>query len=111
MKIHRNDCPNANHIRERYPYRIITTRWSGSNDTAFPATISVMGIDDIGIVTNISSIINKERDIQLRNIAIDSNDGLFRGNIVVGVNSVSALTVLIRKIKTIKGIKHVERSK
>lgn len=111
VKIHRNDCPNARNIRERYPYRIITTRWSGNNDTAFPAAISVMGIDDIGIVTNISSLINKERDIQLRNISIDSNDGLFRGSIVVGVNSTTALTALIRKIKTIKGVKNVERSK
>lgn len=111
VKIHRADCPNAANIRERYPYRIIETRWSGSNDSAFPATISVMGIDDIGIVTNISSIINKERDIQLRNIAIDSNDGLFRGTLTVGVNSTAALNALIRKIKTIKGVKNVERSK
>jgi len=111
VKIHRRDCPNAANIKERYPYRIIGTRWSGSNDTAFPATISVMGADDIGIVTNISSIINKERDIQLRNISIDSNDGLFRGTLTVGVNSTAALAALIRKIKTIKGIKHVERSK
>ncbi|MCM1309909.1 MAG: HD domain-containing protein [Bacteroides sp.] len=111
VKIHRADCPNAQHIRERYPYRIIETRWSGSNDTAFPATLSVMGVDDIGIVTNISSIINKERDIQLRNIAIDSNDGLFRGTLTVGVNSTAALNALIKKIKTIKGVKNVERSK
>lgn len=111
VKVHRIDCPNATNIRERYPYRIITTRWSGSNDTAFPASISVMGVDDIGIVTNITSIINKERDIQLRNIAIDSNDGLFRGTLTVGVNSTAALAALIRKIKTIKGVKNVERSK
>lgn len=111
VKVHRCDCPNAANIRQRYPYRIIETRWSGNNDAAFPATISVMGVDDIGIVTNISSIINKERDIQLRNIAIDSNDGLFRGTLTVGVNSTDALTALIRKIKTIKGVKNVERSK
>lgn len=111
VKVHRCDCPNAAHIRSRYPYRIINTRWSGSNDTAFPATIAVMGADDIGIVTNISSIINKERDIQLRNISIDSNDGLFRGTLTVGVNSTEALAALIRKIKTIKGVKNVERSK
>lgn len=111
VKIHRCDCPNAANIKERYPYRIIETRWSGANDTAFPATISVMGADDIGIVTNITSIINKERDIQLRNISIDSNDGLFRGTLTVGVNSTAALTALIRKIKTIKGVKNVERSK
>ncbi len=76
-----------------------------------PRTISVTGVDDIGIVTNISSIINKERDIQLRNIAIDSNDGLFRGTLTVGVSSTTALTNLIRKIKTIKGVKNAERSK
>lgn len=111
VKIHRCDCPNAANIRQRYPYRIIDTRWSGAGDTAFPATISVTGIDDIGIVTNISSLINKERDVQLRNIAIDSNDGLFRGTLTVGVNSVGALTTLIHKIKTIKGVKNVERSK
>lgn len=111
VKIHRCDCPNAAHIRSRYPYRTIETRWSGAGDKAFPATISVMGVDDIGIVTNISSIINKERDIQLRNISIDSNDGLFRGTLTVGVNSTDALAALIRKIKTIKGIKNVERSK
>lgn len=111
VKIHRTDCPNAVNIRERYPYRLIHTRWSGNNDTAFPATIAVMGVDDIGIVTNISSIINKEKDIQLRNIAIDSNDGLFRGTLTVGVNSTSALNNLIKKIKTIKGVKNVQRSK
>ncbi len=111
VKIHRSDCPNADNIRARYPYRIIHTRWSGNHDTAFPATIAVMGVDDIGIVTNISSIINKERDIQLRNIAIDSNDGLFRGSLTVGVNSVTALNNLIKKIKTIKGVKNVQRSK
>lgn len=111
VKVHRNDCPNAAHIRERYPYRIIQTRWSGAGDTAFPATLSVTGTDDIGIVTNISSVINKEKDIQLRNIAIDSLDGLFRGTLTVGVNSTRALDALIKKIKTIKGVKTAVRLK
>ena len=111
VKIHRSDCPNAGHIRERYPYRIITTRWSGAGDTSFPATLSVTGTDDIGIVTNISSLINKEKDIQLRNIAIDSLDGLFRGTLTVGVNSTRALDSLIKKIKTIKGVKTAIRLK
>ena len=111
VKVHRSDCPNARHIRARYPYRVIPTRWSGNTDAAFPAMLSVTGVDDIGIVTNISSIINKERDIQLRNIAIDSQDGLFRGTLTVGVGSTKALDALIKKIKTIKGVKNVERSK
>lgn len=111
VKIHREDCPNASHIRDRYPYRIITTRWSGKGGEQFGASITVTGVDDIGIVTNITSIINKERDISLRNIAIDSHDGNFAGTLVVGVSSTSALDALIRKIKTIKGVKHVQRSK
>ncbi len=111
VKIHREDCPNAAHIRQRYPYRIIPTRWSGKGGEQFGASIAVMGADDIGIVTNISSIINKERDISLRNIAIDSHDGTFRGTLTVGVSSTDALDALIRKIKTIKGIKHVQRNK
>ena len=111
VKIHRSDCPNSAHIRERYPYRIISTRWSGKAGEQFGATISVTGIDDIGIVTNITSIINKERDILLRNIAIDSHDGSFHGHLVVGVSSTESLDALIRKIKTIKGVKHVQRNK
>lgn len=111
VKIHRDDCPNAAHIRSRYPYRIITTRWSGKGGEQFGASIAVMGADDIGIVTNITSIINKERDISLRNIAIDSHDGTFRGTLTVGVSSTSALDALIRKIKTIKGVKYVQRNK
>lgn len=111
VKIHRDDCPNAAHIKDRYPYRIIATRWSGKGGEQFGASITVTGVDDIGIVTNISSIINKERDISLRNIAIDSHDGNFSGTLVVGVSSTSALDALIRKIKTIKGVKYVQRSK
>lgn len=111
IKVHRHDCPNARNIRSRYPYRIIETRWSGKIGEQFGATINIIGIDDIGIVTNISSVINKERDISLRNISIDSHDGIFQGYVVVGVSDTTSLETLIRKIKTIKGVKNVERSK
>jgi len=111
VKIHRSDCPNAMHIREKYPYRLIRTRWSGKVGTQFGATLRVVGKDDIGIVTNITSIINKQRDVTLRNISIDSDDGLFQGILVVGVNDTSSLNQLIRKISTVKGVKNVQRNK
>ena len=69
----------------------------------------VVGHDDIGIVTNITSIINKEKQVTLRNISIDSHDGLFQGFVVVGVNDTSTLDALIRKLKTVKGVKDVSR--
>ncbi len=110
VKVHRMDCPNASHIRERYPYRVIRTRWSGKDGSQFAATLRIVGQDDIGIVTNITSIINKERDVALRNISIESHDGIFSGFLVLGVNDTSALSDIIRKIKTVKGVKDVQRS-
>lgn len=111
IKVHRRDCPNAAHILERYPYRVITTRWSGKIGTQFGATLRIVGHDDIGIVTNITSIINKEKDTSLRSISIDSNDGLFQGYLVVGVSDTRTLNNIIKKIKTVKGVKDVQRSK
>ena len=111
IKIHRTDCPNAANIRDKYPYRIITTRWSGKFGEQFGATLRIVGHDDIGIVTNITSIITKEKNVSLRNISIDSNDGLFQGYLVVGVSDTLTLNNLIKKIKTVKGVKDVQRSK
>ena len=111
IKIHRHDCPNATNIREKYPYRLITTRWSGKLGQQFGATLRIVGNDDLGIVTSITSIINTERDTSLRSISIDSNDGIFQGFLVVGVNDTVALNNLIKKLKTVKGVKDVQRSK
>lgn len=110
IKIHRNDCPNAAHIRAKYPYRVIRTRWSGKTGSGFAATLRVVGHDDIGIVTNISSIINKEKDVMLRNISIESHDGMFSGFLVVGVGDTRSLDNLVKKIKTVKGVKDVQRT-
>ena len=110
IKIHRHDCPNATNIKEKYPYRLINTKWSGKIGEQFGATLRIVGHDDIGIVNNVTSIIMKEKDVSLRSISIDSNDGLFQGYLVVGVCDIQALNNLIKKIKTVKGVKDVQRS-
>lgn len=110
VKIHRHDCPNAKNIKEKYPYRIISTQWSGKEGHRFWATLRVVGQDDKGIVTNISSILNKEKDVILRSISIDSHDGLFQGIMVVGVVNGESLNNVIKKIKTVKGVKNVTRT-
>lgn len=110
IKIHRTDCPNSRHIRERYPYRLIRTRWSGKAGSQFAATVRIVGNDDISIVTNITSIINKEKDVNMRNISIESHDGIFSGFLVLGINNTDALNNIIKKIKTVKGVKDVQRS-
>lgn len=110
IKIHRTDCPNAANIRDKYPYRLIKTRWSGKFDGQMAATLRILGQDDIGIVTDITSIITREKNSSLRSISIDSHDGLFQGYVVVGVPDTTALNNLIKKIKTVKGVKDVQRS-
>lgn len=109
VKIHKTDCPNAVNIHQRYPYRIIRADWSGQAGALLPATLRVVGNDDIGIVTNITSIIAHEPGTNLRNISIDSDDGIFRGYLVIGVSDHRQLTTLIKKIKTVKGVKDVVR--
>lgn len=109
VKIHKNNCPNAEHIKQRYPYRVIRADWSGKTGTILPATLRVVGNDDIGIVSNITSIISHEAGAALRSISIDSHDGIFQGFLVIGVSDNRQLTTLMKKIKTVKGVKDVTR--
>lgn len=109
VKIHRCDCPNARHIREKYPYRLISVKWSGEAGALMSVNIRVVGQDDIGIVTNITSIINKEKNTQLRSISINSLDGLFNGEMTIGIADRNALGSLLKKISTVKGVKQVIR--
>ena len=111
IKIHRSDCPNATQLRERFGYRIVKARWAGkSQGTQYPITLRVVGHDDIGIVTNITSIISKENDISLRSISIDSHDGLFSGTMTIMVGDTGRLETLLKKLRTVKGVKQVSRS-
>lgn len=109
VKIHREGCPNARHIRERYPYRVIRAGWSGKSGGLLSAQLRVIGNDDIGIVANITSIISHESNAMLRSISIDSHDGIFQGYLVIGVGDSRQLTSLVKKIKTVKGVKDVVR--
>ena len=109
IKIHRTDCPNAKQLRERFGYRIVKAEWAGKGGQQYPITLRVIGNDDIGIVNNITSIISKEERILLRSISIDSNDGIFFGNLTVMVDDTSRLQQLIKKLKTVKGVKDVTR--
>lgn len=110
IKIHRCDCPNAREMHARFPYRIVKARWAGkSQGKQYPITLRIIGHDDIGIVTNITSIISKESHILLRSIGIDSHDGLFSGMLTVMVDDTSNLEALIKKLRTVKGVKQVSR--
>ena len=111
IKIHKSDCPNAPQMIARFGYRIVNARWAGKSEgSQYPITLRIVGHDDIGIVTNITSLISKEKNISLRSISIDSNAGLFQGNLTIMVNDTNELEGVLKKIRLVKGVKNVQRS-
>lgn len=109
IKIHRQNCPNAPELRKRFGYRIVKARWSGKGASKYAITLRIIGNDDIGIVSNITNVISKEENLVMRNINIDSHDGLFSGNLVVLINDATKTASLIKKLRGIKGVKQVTR--
>ena len=110
IKIHRKNCPNAPDLHNRFGYRVVPARWSGKSSGHFsPVTLSVVGIDDLGIVNNLTAIISKDEHMQLRSISIDTHDNLFAGTLTVMMDDTTRLNSLIRKLKEVKGVKQVER--
>ena len=98
IKIHRNDCPNAQRLKENLGYRIIPAKWAGKGNSMYAITLRIIGHDDIGIVNNITSIIAKEKNVTLRSIDIKSSeDGLFAGTLTIMIDNTNQLNLLIKK--------------
>lgn len=109
IKIHCQNCPNASELRKRFGYRIVKARWSGKGQSQYSITLRIVGNDDLGIVNNITSIISKDEKIVMKSINIDSHDGLFSGNLNVLVDDTLKLEALLKKLRTVKGVKSVVR--
>ncbi len=110
ITIHRADCVNIRCLQQQHPYRIQRARWSGKSGGQYNITLRVIGHDDIGIVTNISSVINHEPNTLLRSISINAEGGIFQGQLTVCVSDLSSLNLLIRKIQGVRGVKNVSRT-
>lgn len=109
IKVHCQNCPNAPEMRKRFGYRIVKARWSGKGQSKYQISLRIVGNDDIGIVNNITNIISKEEKIVMRSINIDSHDGLFSGNLDVLIDDTLKLEALLKKLRTVRGVKSVER--
>ncbi|MDR0995646.1 MAG: HD domain-containing protein [Tannerella sp.] len=109
IRIHRKGCPNEQEMRNRFGYRIVDARWSGKGSNEYVAALLVTGRDDIGIVTNITSLIGKEKGVALRSLQVDSRDGYFHGSFSVLVKDSPSLSQLISKIKNTRGVVSVQR--
>jgi guanosine-3',5'-bis(diphosphate) 3'-pyrophosphohydrolase len=111
ITIHRMNCPNAQQLLSRYAYRVVKARWSQTDRGSFPVTLQITGLDELGIVSNISDVISKDLQVNMRSISIDSNDGMFEGSITLFVKDTQHLEALIRKLKKVKGINNIRRVK
>ena len=110
IKIHRTSCPNASKLMANYGYRILKAKWASSQaDTSFLTGIRILGIDDVGLVNKLTTVISQEFKVNIRSLAISSNEGIFEGNIMVNINNVGQLDNLIKHLTQVNGITSVTR--
>lgn len=109
IKIHRINCPNAIQLLSNYAYRVVKAKWTSSELISFLAGIKITGIDEVGLVNNITKIISNELEVNMRSISFDSNDGTFEGTVMVFVHDTNHLTDLMKKLKKVNGVLSVTR--
>lgn len=109
IKIHRTGCPNAHNMIARYPYRIVTARWTKSGTTgSFVATVKLAGIEEVGIVNKIADILSGY-NVSVRNFNYSMDDGMFEGTLSIMVPNNDVLYGIIRRIHSLKGILKASR--
>src|SRR6195952_3998294 len=109
IKIHRTNCPNAAKLMANYGYRIVKARWTNQQELAFLTGLRITGIDDVGLINKLTTIISTDFKVNIRSITVDSDNGIFEGSIMVYVNDTNHLENLIKKLNEVKGITAVTR--
>ena len=110
IKVHKNNCPNAVSLQANYAYRIIKAKWIDSSQQEYFTDLTISGIDQLGLVNNLTKVVSNNMHVNMRKISFETNDGLFTGNITVSVKNKKTIDKLIDNIKKINGIDRVKRS-
>jgi guanosine-3',5'-bis(diphosphate) 3'-pyrophosphohydrolase len=109
IKIHRTNCPNAAKLMANYGYRIVKARWTNQQELAFLTGLRITGIDDVGLINKLTTVISNDFKVNMRSITVDSDNGIFEGSIMVYVNDTEHLDNLIKRLKMVKGVTSVNR--
>lgn len=109
IKIHRTNCPNAEHLLSHFAYRAIKARWSSKEFMQFEVGLRFTGIDDVGLVNKITNIISSDMSVNMKAISFASTDGVFEGRVVVLVQDTNHLQNLLDKLRNVSGVLTVER--
>jgi GTP diphosphokinase / guanosine-3',5'-bis(diphosphate) 3'-diphosphatase len=107
--IHRTNCPNAASLLANYSHRVVKTKWAKNKEISFLTGLKIIGMDDVGVINKITSIISGDLRINISAIAIESREGLFEGSIKVFVHDKEELEELVNRLKQLKGIHSVDR--
>ena len=109
IKVHKKDCPNALQLQSNYAYRIIQAKWIDSSQQDFQSVIKLQGIDNLGLVSEITKEISSNLGVNMKNLNFDSSDGIFNGRITLVVKNNNNLNTIIQRLKKINGIDKVSR--
>ncbi|TKB99827.1 RelA/SpoT family protein [Pedobacter cryotolerans] len=109
IKIHRTNCPNAAQLMANYGYRIVKAKWNRQQELTFLTGLHIVGIDDVGLINNITKVISNDFKVNMRSITVDTNDGIFDGSIKIFVNDKDHLDNLIKNLLEVKGVTGVTR--
>ncbi|MGB1018025.1 MAG: RelA/SpoT family protein [Chitinophagales bacterium] len=109
IKVHRTNCPNAVNMMSKYSYRVVKTRWNNDESKSFLTGIKLEGLDNVGVVSQVSALITKNLEINMQSISFESKDGIYEGKIMLFVTNQAELNVLIDELKAIEGVVRVYR--
>jgi len=109
IKVHKKTCPNALSLQSNYAYRIMTAKWIDSSQQEYTSQIELSGIDNLGLVNEITKLISQNMHVNMKSISFESDSGVFNGKITVVVKNINMLKTLIDNLKKINGIDKVRR--
>ena len=109
VKVHKKECPNALSLQSNYAYRIIAAKWVDSSSDEFTVNLKLSGIDNMGIVSDVTRLISNQMNVNIMKLSFDSDDGIFTGVICVSVKNKTILNRLLGNLLKIKGIDKVMR--
>jgi len=109
IKIHRTNCPNAAQLMSNYGYRVVKAKWNKQQELTFLTGLHIVGIDDVGLINNITKVISNDFKVNMRSITVDTDNGIFDGSIMIFVHDKDHLDQLIENLLKVKGVTGVTR--
>ncbi len=109
IKVHRVSCPNAPELLANHGHRVVKAKWASQHLSAFLVILKIIGTDRVGLINDVTGIISEELKVNMRSMSIDTDSGIFEGEIVLYVNDTRHLDLLINKLDKVEGVVKVTR--